>query len=144
MLFCRVDGGKKVECAGEIISTPSLMVQAQKFIADKTQSVEVNVKHFTENLSLTKEHQSIIFQNTIGQSSVPEWTEQCKGYLTVSRFHLICTRTKTLQETSSKDASCLLSSLLGYKEMPDTSSIKHGCAMEPMQRHTTCRSPRKR
>ena len=22
MLFCRVDGGKKVECAGEIINTP--------------------------------------------------------------------------------------------------------------------------
>ena len=89
------------------------------------------MKRFTENLSLTKEDQSIIPQNTTGQSSVPEWTEQRKGRLTANRFHQICTRTKTLQETSSKDASCLLSSLLGYKEMPNTASIKHGCAMEP-------------
>ena len=122
---------RKLNVQARLSTPPSLMVQAQKFIADETQSVEENVKIFTEKLFLTKEDQSIIFQNTIGQSSVPEWTEQRKGRLTASRFHQICTRTKTLQETSSKDASCLLSSLLCYKEMPDTASIKHGCAMEP-------------
>ena len=94
-------------------------------------SVEENVKLFSQSLSFTEKAQKVLFQNTIGQSSVPEWNEQRKGRLTASRFHQICTRTNSLQASGSTEASFLLSSLLGYKQTPDTAAMKHDRAMEP-------------
>ena len=80
---------------------------------------------------MTEKERNAVFENTVGQASIQEWHDQRKGRLTASRFHQICTRSKSLQASSSTDADCLVSTLLGYNKAPNTAALKHGQSMEP-------------
>ena len=72
----------------------------------------------------------LISKNTVGQSQNDEWYEQRKGRMTASQFHRICTRTTTLQVSPSQNGTALVTSLLGYKTVPDNAAVKHGRTME--------------
>ena len=80
---------------------------------------------------MTEKERNAVFENTVGQASIQEWHDQRKGRLTASRFHQICTRSKSLQASSSTDANCLVSTLLGYNKALNTAALKHGQSMEP-------------
>ena len=56
--------------------------------------------------------------------------EDRKGRITASNFYRVCTRTKNLQASEDEDVRCLISYLLGYKDIPDTAALKHGRSTE--------------
>ena len=93
--------------------------------------MEDNVTLFTNTLSLSNKEREVVSTNTVGQSSVSEWYEQRKGWLTASKFLQICNKTEHTQNSSLVDANSLISSMLDYKPAPNTAALKHGRSMEP-------------
>ena len=122
---------KKLNVKVKYPTPMSLLQCADHFKINQDKSIQENVKLFTENIALTEKERNAVFENTVGQASIQEWHDQRKGRLTASRFHQICTRSKSLQASSSTDANCLVSTLLGYNKALNTAALKHGQSMEP-------------
>ena len=129
--FVELMEGKKLNQKVKQGTPSSLTDRVKLFKYNDKVTVAQNVSNFTDSIKLTDRQIDIIKQNTVGQALVDEWFKQREGSLTASRFHQICTRVDSLQASKSNDPTNLISTLLGYKSVPETAAMKHGKAMEP-------------
>ena len=122
---------KKLNRKVKLDTLTSIIERIELFEYNDTKTVNENVKSFTETLKLSNSELDAIKQNTIGQAAVTDWFKQREGRLTTSRFHHVCTRVASLQASQSEDPTNLIASLLGYKKIPETASMKHGKTIGP-------------
>ena len=126
--FAELMEEKKLSIKVEESTPQSILDRAASFEYNNKLSIEKNVENFTYNAcKLTQMERELINKNTVGQSQNDEWYEQRKDRMTASQFHRICTRS---QVSPSQNATALVTSLLGYKTVPDNAAMKHGRAME--------------
>ena len=128
--FAELMSEKKLSVKSKEPTPKSIVDKADDFKVDKPLTMERNIENFTRACNLTENERDIINRNTVGQSSVNDWHDQRKGRVTASQFHRIYARSVTLQKHSGQDSMTLVSSLLGYKKIPDNAALKHGRSME--------------
>lgn len=111
----------------------SLIKQAESFTLPSPPVITAElVQQFTENhAKLTSKQQDAIYNVTVGQAENSQWFDQRKGRITASVMQRVYTRSQTLQRSPESDHIPLVSSLMGYKKMPQTVALKHGRSMEP-------------
>ena len=116
-----------------ILNLPKTIAEFRhSFTYDKSLPKQQNVENFVSFMKITETDISNLKEVTVCQSGCTEWQAHRNGRITASNFHRVFSRANTLKKSPETNPEALVNTLLGLSKPPDTKSLRHGKAMEPL------------